>query len=126
MESNDLAWAAGFYEGEGSCGVWGKLRWNEKAKRWIKPQLRVDVVQKEPEPLYKLREIFGYGSVLRDKYNVVYHYRTSAKLAKHFLESILPFIINPRKIEQANGAIQKYKESINRNDITGHGGTCGV
>lgn len=114
----ELSWAAGFYEGEGSCGVWGNRRWNENQKRWYSPQLRVDVVQKRREPLDKLKEIFGFGSVLYDKHNDCFHYRTCAIKAKLLLDQIRPYIVNPQKQEQLDQAINKY--------ITGKGGSCGV
>lgn len=45
----DIAWAAGIYEGEGSCRNAGK------SKRGF----MVSVAQKDPELLYRLREWFG-------------------------------------------------------------------
>jgi hypothetical protein len=45
----DIAWAAGIYEGEGTCRMSGK------GKRGFSAA----VVQKDPELLYRLREWFG-------------------------------------------------------------------
>lgn len=48
----DIAWAAGIYEGEGTCRLVGKT----------KRGFMASVVQKDPELLYRLRDWFG-GSV---------------------------------------------------------------
>jgi hypothetical protein len=45
----DIAWAAGFYEGEGNCRLAGKT----------KRGFMASVVQKDPEALYRLRDWFG-------------------------------------------------------------------
>lgn len=45
----DIAWAAGIYEGEGTCRLCGKT----------KRGFMVSVTQKDPEILYRLRDWFG-------------------------------------------------------------------
>ena len=47
--SIDVAWAAGFYDGEGNCRLAGKT----------KRGFMASVVQKDPEALYRLRDWFG-------------------------------------------------------------------
>lgn len=56
----DIAWAAGIYEGEGSCHLAGGKSNTGKQKRG----LMVSVPQKDPELLYWLRDWFG-GSITR-------------------------------------------------------------
>lgn len=53
----DIAWAAGFYEGEGSC---------QKTAREGSVSQSVKIQQNDPEPLRKLQRLFG-GSVTQSR-----------------------------------------------------------
>jgi len=53
----DIAWAAGVYEGEGSCRLCGKT----------KRGFMSATVQKDPEILYRLRDWFGGRVNVRDR-----------------------------------------------------------
>lgn len=92
----EIAWAAGIYEGEGSC--------NTTAKR--SNTFSVQVTQKDPEFLYVMRDLFG-GSV--KEYNnggfMIHHWRTSGNKGRVFLASIYPFLTARRKAQiDATGA----------------------
>jgi hypothetical protein len=92
----EIAWAAGIYEGEGSC--------NTTAKR--SNTFSVQVTQKDPELLYKMRDLFG-GSV--KEYNnggfMIHHWRTSGNKGRVFLACIYPFLTARRKAQiDATGA----------------------
>ena len=62
----DIAWAAGIYEGEGTCCAKPTTRTCQTAKFGERKYLSVadylSVSQKDPEILYRLRDLFG-GSV---------------------------------------------------------------
>lgn len=96
----DIAWAAGIWEGEGSCcpvnGQW----------------FRVSVAQKDPFILLKLRDMFG-GSV--NKYNNDTGYSKPTHIhtwylygarAHGFAQTIFTFL-SPRRRAQIRGAIQE-------------------
>lgn len=63
MERNEqLAWAAGFFDGEG-CFTASPGQANRQGVQ--RRYLKLQVAQKNPELLYKFKDIFGYGEVYR-------------------------------------------------------------
>ena len=56
----ELAWCAGFFDGEGSTSV---LKTNRDKYLY----LRMSVSQKDPELLYKFQSVVGYGKVYHNK-----------------------------------------------------------
>lgn len=117
----NLAWAAGFYEGEG----WVSFLSSPSMKN---PQLRLMVTQKDTVPLYRLQEIFGCGSVYVDKYNLCGRYVLTTYNAYRVGKQLLPFIVSPVKriqLETALSMHENYKSSKGQ-DISGKGGSCGV
>lgn len=92
--SHDIAWVAGFYEGEGHASG-------------IKGRTIAHLTQKDPETLYRIREYFG-GSITQVRINTP-HYCHQWKLygdkARLFFQAIYPYMSVRRKlqIEKANG-----------------------
>jgi hypothetical protein len=101
----DVAFFAGFFEGEGSCGKLSGSR-----------ALSVDVRQKDPEMLYRMRDLWG-GSVkfsaVRDGKpsptfqgyeswkNPIFSWRLSGDRARNFLSQIYPFLSSRRQAQVA-------------------------
>ena len=82
MNEVEVAWAAGFFEGEGTIAL---------------PSLQhalVRVVQKSKEPLAKLQELFG-GVVGVEKHSErpYYRWQLNTRKALPFLEAIAPYIV---------------------------------
>lgn len=92
----DIAWAAGIYEGEGSC--------NTPTKH--KSAFTVQITQKDPEFLYKLRDLFGGSVKGYDNGGFwIHHWRTSGNKGRAFLGAIYPFLTVRRKSQiDATGA----------------------
>ena len=86
----DIVWAAGVYEGEGSCSLEGS----------------VSVPQKDPWLVIKLRDFFG-GKVSHD--GLIWHWYASGERARTFLESIYQYL-SPRRKER----IDEYLAEIRR------------
>jgi hypothetical protein len=88
----EVAWAAGIYEGEGSCVTAGEKR----------NSFDVRICQKDPELLYRLRDLFG-GSVKSydRKFNGVVrpisHWKISGDRGRTFIGVIYPFLTARRK-----------------------------
>lgn len=125
MRELDVAWLAGFWEGEG----WINFV-HSKAMKF--PQLRISLTQNQREPLDKVKEMYGFGGVFADKYNKCFRYITTTSKAAQIAREILPYIVNPYKRGQIISALEKHdqyqKEIKDRKancDITGKGGTCG-
>jgi hypothetical protein len=84
----DVAWAAGIYEGEGTCST----------KRKGAKAFSVTVSQKDPELLYRLRDWFG-GSVIcfsNGKFDC-HRWAVSGDRSRVFLACIYPFLTSRRK-----------------------------
>jgi hypothetical protein len=84
----DIAWAAGIYEGEGTCS----------SKSGAGGSYGITVSQKDPELLYRLRDWFG-GSVIRfpnGKFEC-HRWAVSGDKARGFLAAIYPFMTARRK-----------------------------
>lgn len=98
MQETDLAWAAGFIDGEGCIGVYSN---------GIKSSavLSLSVSQKYNEPLLKLVALFG--GHLKPKSNPVgfMEWRLYSSNALNVLKQVLPYLQSNKK-EQAILAIQ--------------------
>jgi hypothetical protein len=92
----DVAWAAGIYEGEGTCSTKGGGN----------KSYTVCVSQKDPELLYRLRDWFG-GKVTLYKNGVgkkgsnfeVHQWRLCGDRSRVFLGCIYPFLTARRKAQ---------------------------
>lgn len=94
----DIAWAAGIYEGEGSCVASG-----EKASDGSRRSFAVNVPQKDPEILYKLCGLFGgrislFNVKSRTRFPI-YHWVNCGDRARAFLTAIYPFLTAKRKAQ---------------------------
>ncbi len=94
----DLAWAAGFIDGEGFIGTrrhcYTSKRNGERRDRF---SVVMAVSQKRIEPLNKLKDLFGgtIGIKYNDKSKAVsfYEWRTNSKNAVKVLRLLLPYLI---------------------------------
>jgi len=94
----DIAWAAGIYEGEGSCVASG-----EKDSKGDRRSFAVNVPQKDPEILYKLCDLFGgrislFNVKSRTRFPI-YHWVNCGDRARAFLTAIYPFLTAKRKAQ---------------------------
>jgi hypothetical protein len=90
----EVAWAAGIYEGEGSCVT---TRSTETSKSFA-----VSVSQKDPELLYRLRDLFGgtvshYNRTFNKKVCPISHWKICGDRARTFIAVIYPFLTARRK-----------------------------
>lgn len=96
----ELAWAAGFIDGEGYIGTSECTKKNKKGSslRWFSAV--VDVSQVKPEPIYKLKEILGGGvrAFQTSKgYGVHHTWRLYGDSTSTALQLVLPYLINKRR-----------------------------
>ncbi len=110
-KSHNIAWASGFFEGEGYVGFKYTLNkmWNKSYPRFV-----ISISQVSREPLDKFKEIFGAGTV-RGPYGPYattkqsyYQYQVSGEKALNIVEQMLPYLF--QKGVQAQEAIRAYKE----------------
>ena len=88
----EIAWLAGFFDGEGCIGIYPK----SKGYSYI-----VTISNTDPRPLAKFREIFGGNIHLNNNRHLAghendrpcYHYALYARGAQLFLELALPYFV---------------------------------
>jgi hypothetical protein len=87
MNEADLAWVAGFFDGEGCVMV---RKYNApKRSQYPQYQVLVNVAQKNPAVLYWIADNFG-GSVSVSGQTA--HWQASSVIACNFLRQILPYL----------------------------------
>lgn len=119
MTTEDLMWIVGFYEGEGSCGFYPTGRGYYK--------LLVRITQLEPDVLLYIQETLGCGRV-RERANGttkagiakrVNFWICESRVARIFLNLILPHVKSPYKRRQIETALLKDKtDSLGRKNVS--------
>jgi len=111
----ELAWAAGFWDGEGSCGCYGK---NDGRKRVASDiYLRASVNQNRREPLDRFVRAVGvgkiYGPYIPTKnllsQNPQWSYQVSGKAVDTLFDLLWPWLCDPKR-EQYLIAREKFDE----------------
>ena len=105
---NNLHWCAGFFQGEGYCGI-------SSQKRVHKEDYKFAVIKitqyYDPEPLLLFKEVFNAGNVLgpyeKSRGDTgVYQYAVSGEPAELIIEKLIPMLYG-KKLEQARKTIQE-------------------
>lgn len=93
----ELAWAAGFIDGEGYIGTSDCTRKTDKSgvRRF---SAVVDVSQVKPEPIYKLQQLLG-GNVraFNTAYGVHHTWRLYGDNTIAALRLVIPYLVNKRR-----------------------------
>ena len=110
--SMDIAWAAGIYEGEGSCA-----RGGNGSKSFV-----VSVSQKDPEMLYRLRDFFGgsvkeydnnFGTVAsKNQPFTIYAWRVCGNRARVFLAVIYSWLTARRKSQIDATRVREFLDFV--------------
>lgn len=112
-KKTDLAWAAGFFEGEGSI-----LIKRTQYPTYMSTLLYCYAAQVDIEPLEKLRTLFrGHIKIHKRatiRWNQTYGWSLFSILAADFLCAIRPYVTRPRFIERIDLALafQAQKEFV--------------
>jgi hypothetical protein len=98
----DIAWAAGIFEGEGSCVASGHE----------KKSFSVTVSQKDPELLYRLRDMFGGGIKLyntgKERRFPIYYWHLCGDRGRAFIGVVYPFLTARRKVQIDSTAVSEF------------------
>jgi hypothetical protein len=85
IDDVELAYAAGFFDGEGTFA-------------WRGDKLaHISVAQKDTTPLLKLKKMFGVGKIYTYAYQPVSYYVVNGRLACGVIEKILPYLVVKRE-----------------------------
>lgn len=109
-KSLELAWAAGFFDGEGCTGIG-----HQKAGKG-NDYLAVAISQKYPEVLHRFQAAVGLGKVYGPYVSrgaTTYKYAVSHRKAKEVLEQIWPFL-GERKRAQVLQAQERIEQAMQR------------
>jgi len=106
LNREELAWAAGFYDGEGSVGNY--------ASRGYKGRIVLAVAQTEKGPLYRFRNALGFGKIYgpskkrsdRHKPSWVYQAGSFEKV-QAVIAMLWPFLCDTKR-QQARRALESY------------------
>jgi hypothetical protein len=111
----DLAWAAGFFDGEGHC------RWNICTnKKWHSGQCKMDMAQtKSPELLEKFLKAVGVGSIVgpygpyqKKHHSPAWYWRCSGDDVVTTYTKLKPYLgtVKRQQIEDALETKRKFYE----------------
>lgn len=115
MKKTDIAWIAGFFEGEGYAGCYHNRR------RTLKNYyvLRASIAQREKKPLEFIKKLLGYGSLFRRrsgyKNSWCWYYDVANLRARKFLKLISPYLKSDYKRGQVKNALRKDKQFVGQN-----------
>jgi len=92
------AWAAGFWEGEGSVHITRRRKLGKRNQRLVSHKLRVTCTNTKLEPLFLFKERWGgYTHKRKPKLGRNHigatHWIVGNKLAEQFLSDILPYLV---------------------------------
>ncbi len=103
-DTHELAWAAGFYDGEGSCSG----RYNRHGNR--RGYLRFNLGQKDPRPLHRFHRAMGVGQIYVVSKNgkPYYEWMATNMIDTAVVANLLwPYLSEPKREQYA----RKYEEA---------------
>lgn len=103
----ELAWAAGFFDGEGTTCICQGPRPRDY------PELRVQVGQNGDYCLLRFQQAVDAGVIYDVTTEGKYHWVARNKEGVGVIERLFPYLSLPKR-EQAQVALQKYNESLAR------------
>lgn len=117
MLDTDIAWAAGFFDGEG-CITLAKHYSHHRTNRTQTKVITVFTNQIDPRPLMRMQSILG-GSLYLNKHapssgtkRAISFWKCTSKKAEHALTLMLPYLVGKR--EQALLALEAQQLISNR------------
>ena len=103
-----LAWAAGFFDGEGYITIQRRNTKAKSGKRYFGHYLRVGLKHVAPAPIYELQKLFG-GTIKvevrksnKDGYNrkAIHVWSLSCNQAVEALKQMMPYFLNKNKVAE--------------------------
>jgi hypothetical protein len=113
-----LAWAAGFFDGEGYVTI-QKRNSEVNGKRYRGFYLRVGLKHVAPAPIYELQKLFG-GTVRIEQRRTskdgcsrkdIHVWQVSCEEAKSCLVQMMPYFINKTKVAELGIELQNTMQS---------------
>lgn len=112
MNPQNLAWLAGFYEGEGTCGFYTS---KTPTKRGYFPnRISMSIGQNERAVLEKCKKIIGFGCVSTRTKSGYSSYGCSGTQAVILLSAIRPYLKSVYKRGQIDKALKAWRAHCNK------------
>ena len=112
MSNEELAWAAGFIDGEGCFGFY---TYKQKPRTTLYGMVKLDVSQANREPLDRLQKALGVGNVSgphkrkNPKWSPIFHLQVYGIAdLQHAIDALSPWLCSIKKT-QALEAIEAYR-----------------
>lgn len=106
MNELDLAWAAGFFDGEG-CILIRKSSKNAHA-------IRITISQVNPSPIKKFKDLFGghisYQRPKNQKWSSQWKWEQDSKSASETLKNLLPYLLVKQDVAALALEFQSFKK----------------
>lgn len=121
ISPTDLAWIAGFWEGEGTVGFYNVKR-TRKGKVYRSNRLYGTITQINREILVWIRKTMKLGNIgtqINNKKNSygwtcrrIYRYAIANNMARTFFQRIKPYVRSPHKKKQLLKALKADRKGI--------------
>lgn len=124
--SEELAWAAGLYDGEGTCGCYGRP--DGRKRRGSYWHIRISVAQHyDPEVLHRFVAAVGVGKVYGPYDGRKYSVQVVGENAETIIERLWPYLSGPkrRQIEAAREKFLSRPASTKGGHVCAPDCTCG-
>lgn len=123
--ATDLAWAAGFFDGEGSVEF--RRRKPTPTRNSSEWHLKVRIANTHYPSIVRVHQIFGFGHIqtaLREKpRKTAYYWCATTKLAETALALIQPYLITKREqVDVALAGVKLRKLAPRVRNFAGRGG----
>lgn len=114
--THKLAWAAGFFDGEGYVNIQKRSH-----QKYIGHYLRIGINHVAPEPLIEMQKLFG-GSItksskVRGNRKPRHRWVTSTKNAAEALKQMMPFFRNKNNVAEVALDFQATVSAANRGQM---------
>lgn len=115
LKSTELAWAAGFFDGEGSFGCYTQTVRHPRAV-YRYPRFKLQVGQRDIRPLERFHAAVYWGHVRSgfdrryDPPKPYHNYVANGAIALKVINQLWPYLSEPKR-EQVTRAREKYESS---------------
>ena len=119
MSETELAWAAGFFDGEGCSHVARSTKPN------VSPYVRLAVAQKERGPLFRFQDAVGTGTINGPYGGGVSYWSAGGRLqARAVMEKLWPYLSEPKRDQYLAKKREADASPVSRSTWGGHLGNA--
>ena len=118
--THDVAWATGFFDGEGFVTIQQRNSKAKSGKRYTSYYLRIGINHVAPEPLQEMLRIFGGTIRQQTKHTVVgnrkqrWSWQLSCNQAKEALVQMMPYFRNKSNVAELGIELQNTMSSTKK------------